>query len=278
VKKQNFIELLTQRKSKSIKKKRKVPPKWLYPINQQKQYDRILYSLVKEIKSKVKEILIPEIPSMIYEVNQNTPNDRNDSWKDRLNSLLDYIKRSIQDKVNMTIGGAGIIGVEIDRFNKRQAEKMNHSIFGFDLFVDEPWLKDQLTLFSSQNAQLIEKLSSDEMDRVSGIVERGLQQGLRFTEIVEPIQKSFGISHRHARLIARDQTSKLNASLTKLRQEEVGITRYRWQTSGDERVRPTHKANDGKIFEWDKPPPITGHPSHDVNCRCVAIPIFEDLD
>ena len=147
-----------------------------------------------------------------------------------------------------------------------QSEKLNHSIFGFDIFTDEPWLKDQLELFSNQNAQLINSIPEQELERVSGAIERGLQQGSRFTEIAKEIQKSFGISKRRATLIARDQTTKLNASLTKLRQTGVGVTKYEWQTSGDERVRSTHRANDGKIFEWDKPSKITGHPGHDVNC------------
>ena len=78
-------------------------------------------------------------------------------------------------------------------------------------------------------------------------------------------------------LLSRDQTTKLNASLTKLRQESAGITEYIWQTAGDERVRPTHKANDGKKFNWDKPPAKTGHPGTDINCRCVAIPVMEGI-
>jgi SPP1 gp7 family putative phage head morphogenesis protein len=77
-------------------------------------------------------------------------------------------------------------------------------------------------------------------------------------------------------LIARDQTSKLNGNLTRLRQEEIGVTRYKWSTAGDERVRPTHRANEGKIFEWANPPK-TGHPSHEINCRCVAIPLLDDV-
>ena len=36
-------------------------------------------------------------------------------------------------------------------------------------------------------------------------------------------------------------------------------TRYIWRTQGDGKVRPSHAANDGKIFAWDDPPP-TGHP------------------
>ena len=273
----NFQTLLEIRKQKGVKPKSKVPPKWLFPTNQEKQYDKLIYSLTADLKRHIKEILLPEIPSKIAEVENKTPNDRNDDYLDRLKGLIIYIGKAIQDKVSLTILGAEAVGVEIARFNKKQSEKINNSIFGFDIFVDEPWLGDQLQLFASQNAQLIKSLPEQELERVAGTVERGLQQGSRFTDIAKEIQKSFGITHRRAKLIARDQTTKLNASLTRLRQEEVGVEEYIWQTSADERVRPTHKANDGKKFRWDQPPAKTGHPGHDVNCRCVARPVLDKL-
>lgn len=274
--KKHFQTLLEIRKSQGIKVKPKKPPKWLFPKNQEKQYDKILYSLVKELRSQINEFLIPEIPSMIQEVNNKTPNDRNDDYLDRLNSIIFFIRKNIQNKVNTSIAESEIVGVEIAKFNKIQFDKTKNSIFGFDIFIHESWLSDQLKLFSSQNASLIKSLPEQELERISGDIERGLQQGQRFTDIAKEIQKSYGITHRRAKLIARDQTTKLNASLTRLRQEEVGGTSYYWQTSDDERVRPTHKANDGKLFYWDKPPK-TGHPGHDINCRCVAIMNFEGL-
>jgi len=265
------------RRSKGIKPKSKVPPKWLFPKNAEKEYDKALYSLVNELRQLIKEIFVPEIPSMINEVNSRTPNDRNDSYITRIKGLVIFINRAIQRKVEETIDKSKLVGFQIAKFNKTQFDKTKYSLFGFDIFVDEPWLADQLQLFSSQNAELIRSLPDQELERVSGIVERGLQQGLRFTDVSREIQKSFGITHRRAKLIARDQTTKLNASLTKLRQEEIGVEEYIWQTSDDERVRTTHRANEGKTFRWDTPPKVTGHPGHDVNCRCVARPVLDKI-
>lgn len=53
-------------------------------------------------------------------------------------------------------------------------------------------------------------------------------------------------------------------------------THYIWRTRGDEKVRPSHAANDGKIFSWDSPPP-TGHPGEDYGCRCTAEPYQPDI-
>ena len=51
--------------------------------------------------------------------------------------------------------------------------------------------------------------------------------------------------------------------------EDRPTTHYIWRTQGDNKVRPSHRANDGKIFSWDDPPP-TGHPGEDFGCRCFA--------
>lgn len=270
-----YLQYLQNRKKTNPKKPSK-PPKWFFPHSQERQYTRQLWSLTKELNSLIKEYLIPEIPNMVQEVSVYTP-DRADDYISSLNQIILFIEKRIKPKIEDTISKSFLDAESINNYNKEQFQKINRSVFGIDIFQDEPWLEDQLKLFANQNAQLINSLSQTEIDRVSGIVERGLQQGIRFEQISNEIKKSFGISNRHARLIARDQTTKLNASLTKLRQQELGVEEYEWQTSGDERVRPTHKANDGKRFKWSDPPAKTGHPGHDVNCRCVALPVLEGL-
>ena len=55
------------------------------------------------------------------------------------------------------------------------------------------------------------------------------------------------------------------------RKQNSSSDQYVWHTRSDEKVRPSHRANDGHIFSWDDPPD-TGHPGTDYNCRCQAIP------
>ncbi len=70
----------------------------------------------------------------------------------------------------------------------------------------------------------------------------------------------------------------MNGDLSKFRQTNLGITQYVWEDSDDTRVRATHAAHDGKIFQWDKPPLDTGHPGEDYQCRCWANPDFGVID
>lgn len=213
---------------------------------------------------------------MFYETEMKTPRDRADDFLDRLKSIIIFISSSIQNKVQSTINKAENTGSAVAKFNKGQFEKLTQNTFGIPLYQDEPWLQDQLKLFASQNAQLITKMVDEELERVSGIIERGLASGTRIEEIQKELKATFGISDRKARLIARDQTAKLNANLTELRQKEIGVEEYVWATSLDERVRPTHRENEGKTFSWSKPPK-TGHPGFEINCRCQAIAVMNKL-
>lgn len=52
---------------------------------------------------------------------------------------------------------------------------------------------------------------------------------------------------------------------------ERPTTHYIWRTRGDNKVRASHAANNGKVFAWDNPPP-TRHPGEDYGCRCWAEP------
>lgn len=271
------LQLIAARKEKGRTKRLKNPPKWLFPSTAEREYTKELYQLTNELKKLIKEILIPQLPSLFVEVEIKTSDSvKNDDFLDRLKAIILTISQAIEPKVKETIFESKKIGVDIARYNQTQYQKTVKSVFGIDIFENEPWLVDQLKLFSSQNAQLIKSLPSQELEQVSQAIERGLQEGSPIKDIERELIQRFGITQRRAKLIARDQTSKLNASLTKLRQEQLGVEEYLWQTAGDERVRPTHKANDGKKFKWSNPPP-TGHPGTAVNCRCVAIPVLEGI-
>ena len=48
---------------------------------------------------------------------------------------------------------------------------------------------------------------------------------------------------------------------------------FEWNTMGDERVRPTHEARDGQIYNWDNAEMV---PGEEPGCRCWATVYFPD--
>lgn len=125
---------------------------------------------------------------------------------------------------------------------------------------------------------MIKSIPTQYLDKVELAVTQAIVKGDLSSELTKKIMEIGQSTENRAKLVARDQASKFNAALTQARHEDLGITHYRWSTSGDERVRESHIENDGKIFAYDDPPEETGHPGHDINCRCVAIPVLDKAE
>lgn len=135
---------------------------------------------------------------------------------------------------------------------------------------------DAMKAATKANIELITSIPDQYFEKLGDAVGKNMERGMRFEDLAKEIERIGDVTESRAKLIARDQTSKMNGAFNQARQTSLGIDKYQWQTSGDERVRHDHAMNDGETFRWDKPPP-TGHPGHEINCRCVAIPVF-DLD
>ena len=315
-----MIRLRNSKRNGELKRLKKAP-KWLEPLTAERGYTASLYLYTFQIRKAITENLIPKIPKWLELSTLTYPDPvdpildgqisgmckknidsanliKNDDIIDdviaELNATLEFIDFLLIGPEQRAIDSAKLFGLEVAAFNNVQYKKSVDQVLAVDIFVEEPWLEPQLELFANQNAQLITNMTDNEINRVSGIVQRGLQEGSSLESITESIEKSFGITRRHAKLIARDQTSKLNGSLTKLRQQNLGVQTYKWLTAGDERVRQSHRVLDGRICRWDDPTVFlnvkTGewvkrstiggtevHTSQDVNCRCQPIAQFEDM-
>jgi len=84
------------------------------------------------------------------------------------------------------------------------------------------------------------------------------------------IDNSVNKINERIEIISSDQVIKITQGLTIAKCKALGLPEYKWQTMEDDRVRPTHAANNQKIFDWDNPPPETGHPGTQIRCRCKA--------
>lgn len=88
-------------------------------------------------------------------------------------------------------------------------------------------------------------------------------------------------SERAKKRLWLKENNKRRAMEERERQLNLGISHYKWQTSGDERTCSACAANDGRVFSWENPP-ITGHPGEGMccaegegYCRCVAVAHFD---
>lgn len=127
-----------------------------------------------------------------------------------------------------------------------------------------------------RNVRLIKRIEARHFDDVQRVVLEGLNRGLRTREVGKQLSRRFGITRRRGQLIARDQLATLNMEITRARQTSLGVTRFRWRTSADGRVREEHAELEGQVFTWAEGHPTEGVPGQAINCRCVAEPILDE--
>lgn len=72
-----------------------------------------------------------------------------------------------------------------------------------------------------------------------------------------------------AALFARDQMQRFNKAITLSTFINAGVTKIKWVTCHDVRVRESHKELDGRIFSINELPAEID----DYNCRCGLVPV-----
>ena len=68
------------------------------------------------------------------------------------------------------------------------------------------------------------------------------------------LRDEYKSSGYNLRRITRDQTNKMTGQLNQIRQGQLGIKEFIWQTVKDERVRDEHVERDGVTYSWSSPP------------------------
>lgn len=138
----------------------------------------------------------------------------------------------------------------------------------------------------------IRKFTDHEIKELRKTVEESTFSGNRYETLIKGIQKSYGVTSRKARFLARQETNLLLAKFKETRYTEADVHEYIWtnvrmpkDTSPNQHtpgnVRYSHAILDGKVFRWDNPPVTTApneperrnNPGQDYNCRCFARPI-----
>lgn len=140
-----------------------------------------------------------------------------------------------------------------------------------------------IAVMRENNLRYFEDAGRDYADDVRSVFEDPENFGLRAESLVDKLMARGRVSENRAELIAVDQTLKLASAITQARQTAAGVTSYTWSTSLDERVRPSHAELEGQEFDWNDPPITnddgdTNHPGEDYRCRCVAIPVVDELE
>lgn len=252
-----------------IRKRRRVGNGVRPPISPEVTYRKSLDNLVRALVTATQQTLFPLLTELAPQFVADTP-------RQDLLQAIDTLNNQFSALDEQAARAASIMTGQVAARNKRSMQSDFNAAFGVDLpnIINDEGLSDVLSQSLDDNINLIKSIPEQFFKKLKKTVSAGVVNGQPALSIRDTVRDLFGVTDRRAKLIARDQVSKLNGDITKLRHQNLGIKQYRWQTREDDLVRATHRAHDGNVFDWDKPPADTGHPGQDINCRCVALPII----
>lgn len=253
------------------------------PRQLQMAYAQALQALIEEARKVAERVILPDLPRLERRVVSDSKL-RLDGTAEEIALLIERLVSEL-DPVFSDVLIERIVNAAAMRANTaslRDVTEQLEAMGAAGVALSSLSTSEQIELFVRTNTKLIRTVQSDMIGMIEGTITRGARQGLRHEEIARNLfakatKKNPGgdlaKTQKRMRLIARDQISKLNGELARVRHTEAGIVHYRWITARDGRERDTHAANDGKIFRYDDPP-ATGHPGEEINCRCSAAPIL----
>lgn len=234
------------------------------------KYRRQLTGLVKRLRRDINTDIIPLL-------RQFQPEYVNDAYAQVLSDAFDVLRMRYNNIINDAKVVANSFTQGVDENNKRRFYAAMEDAVGVNLssIIQNEDLTDILVASTRENVGLIKSIPDEYLKKIETIVFTETTQGSTAGSMIQQIQKAGRTTEKRAKLIARDQTAKLNSVINQQRQQNLGVEEYVWRTATDDRVRPEHASKNGKVFRWDSPPKDTGHPGHDINCRCVAQPIIK---
>lgn len=267
--------MLTYRLNKILPANKKSKRILLKPIkvkaSNELAYRRVYTMFLRSLSKYMREVYLPALRRL--KKRGLVQDSVSDDLKLLNDALTDFILKARDKMRDELFDLISVFGAK----HTNDWKKVVNSAAGVDITAVVSILDiDGVLDLARENTWVVLKGYSEDITKnVQGRAVEYITQGKTAKAFQGELQKVFRFGENRARLIARDQVSKANSSLNMVRQQQAGLKEYVWSTSGDERVRPSHRANDGKTFKWKNPPSETGNPGDDIQCRCVAIGVIE---
>jgi SPP1 gp7 family putative phage head morphogenesis protein len=297
-----------QKMSRAQRQRGVKPQRWLYPYATEARYAATIRAWLRPMKDYVHSYLKENQEAILHGDSDFRADSLSvtrldavpgKSFKKMIDSLNGWMGQYVPDDDESKSGspiymGLGKIADSTFDFNEGQYEKGAKATLGVEFPVGEDWWPFARDIWANKNYDLIRSDMKKYIGQVNDLTEKAVTSGWSVSQLTKQIQGlDDKITKARAEFIARDQIGKLNGEITQRRMESIGLTMYIWETSGDERVRPSHELMDGGLCRWSdpsvysddggktwKPRPsgaVTQHPGMDYQCRCTAISYWDEL-
>jgi hypothetical protein len=314
-----LIKSHRQKMSRAQRQRGIKPQRWLYPYATEARYATTINAWFRPMRDYVHSYLKENQEVILRGDSADFREDSlsvtrldalpGKSFKRMIDSLNGWMGQYVPDDDESKSGspiymGLGNIADSTFDFNEGQYEKGAKSVLGVEFPVGEDWWPEARKTWQQRNYGTIQKDIKNHIGQIETLTEKAVTSGLSVKELAKQIAALDDKLKGRANFIARDQIGKLNGDITHRRMEDVGLSMYIWETSGDERVRGdpggkypnaniSHWLMDGALCKWSDstvfsqdggktwiPRPsgaVLLHPGIDYLCRCTAIAYWYEL-
>lgn len=278
-----LVELLQARRGKvAPRPARGRVPEFVQPDSVRLAYYRELRALLELARDAVQGDLLALVPELLpAEVRADAESANVAAAKKRVQRAIDQAERKVADSVRPAEleqlarrMGQRTAGAQKQTFVRTMQRALGVNLA--DVARVDVGIERQIEGWAALNVDLIKTLPKTYFDDLRLKVIDAAGSGMRHETLATEIADRYQVALSRAQLIARDQVGKLYGQVNAQRQQNLGMVRYTWQTSRDNRVREEHEARQGEVFSWADPPE-DGHPGEAINCRCYAEPDVEGL-
>lgn len=180
--------------------------------------------------------------------------------KEGTSKLIELKKAEILGSMPLVIDKIKITSPSAKVFAQKWVNNMADASFAF-----QKKLVKELALFNAK---------PENKKEILALYESNLRKTTSKKEVASYLRKKVYLSPNRAALWAQDLGGDYYRECTEKTYKESNIKQYIWITSGDKRVRPTHKVWGGTIRTVGK----GIAPREEFGCRCSSQPYFGDAE
>ena len=238
-------------------------------LSSQREYQRLLRSIVRDARRAIVEDVLPTYALSISDSAMIT-----DGFFTSAADLVASLKEKMRvATLRVTLSASILINSEARSLNdKFVAGVKNNANTDISAFVRPDDQSVLLRKIVERNTALINSLSDETVEKVTQAVIDAQIKGLSKAQLKDELSKILGKQAKRADLIASDQLEKLAADIISDRAKQAGLRYYVWRTQGDSRVRSKHQYLNGKKQETRNPNSGDNEqmPRIPIRCRCSA--------
>ncbi len=236
-----------------------IPPS----VRIQKEYERMIAGMIDEIRAEVIRDIVKPF--------------KNDLAMDGITDWLSHVMDAVINRWSYNLDRIApemakvFVGKSKSNYERRLLSILRRR--GFTVgFNHSQYVEEQMQVALGENIGLIKSVGEQYLDRVRLSVWQSVKGGYDVEGLIKRLREIDGMSERRAKIIAADQTHKINQAIEEARATELGITEAIWTHSSASRTpRPSHVKANGTVYKISEGLLLDGKmtkPAMEVNCRC----------